>query len=463
MNNEWQEQRDRRTDSCTNVNDGYKHAVVQVIVTENMQEYRVQLMIHFSLLMLAKWCRNITVSFLDADSLIPGRPGSFKDLISQEIQAADPSCQLNFEEAPVKASITLFIGEPPADYPDDFVSINGAGFLTCAAFNKASGLPMISGQQHLPGACFAACLANAELFRYMVGLRSKPYVKWYSLWSNEVCEGIPPDDTGPLIGAIELGRVHLVGCGSIGSSFVYLMPYLNVIGQWLLVDPDDVEDHNTSSSLLFTYDAARNNHKKVQLCKEYLSMYGIRSELFEDFYSKYPYSHNELDLKAADIMLCFANEHNIWSTIQHLYPPVCFHATTSKSWGVHIGRHIPLVENCLMCTFEQATATKFVPICAEGAIPGAATTQEKNTEESHTAILPFLAPAAALVTLTEIIKAIYSSAPPHDNTTEFNLGTSNGTFLTTHQPFGSCYVCRDQGNLYKTFGPFGKHWDLSIS
>jgi len=473
--NRWYDIRDKRTDSCNHVNDSYKNAVVHLVVTDDPRDYRVQLMVHFSLLMLARWCRNIVLYMEDAVCQLPGKPGSFQGFIKREIEGADPCCGLTFNAVQGEPTITLFVGVPRESWPGDYVSIGCSGWMANVGFNRPCGAPTNAEPESFFGAVFAACLGNAEMFRCVTGRPPRPYRKWYSLWTNQVYEVPVNDGYGPVVGTVDLGRVHVIGCGSIGSTFVYLVPYLKAGAEWLLVDPDKVEGHNTSSSLLFSQEDARAGVTKVDRCRKYLHNHDIPATGFEDDYKDYRYSHQEKGLGTADIILCFANENNIWGTIQHLYPPVCFHATTSKSWGVHIGRHIPLVENCLMCTFQDVLPVAFVPRCAEVQLPlggpivdcakGVLVVQEPTpgSQESHTAILPFLAPVAALMTLAELVKTLLPGGPARDNTTEFNLSTSQGAFISMYQSFGHCHICANQHELYGRFGPLGKHWRMSLS
>jgi hypothetical protein len=356
------------------------------------------------------------------------------------------------------ASVIWFIGGPNQVPLKDYVSTDAAGWTAAIGFNRPASTPPDQSNNHLLGACFAACLGNAEVFRITVGLKARHYLKAFSLWTNMVYEDFKEIPSSPDWAPANCGKIHLVGCGSIGSSLIYLLPFSGIKSNLLLVDPDNVEGHNTSSSLLFMYADA--DKAKTKICIEYLAKFGIMPLAFNDDYRNYPYHHNHEDIRSADVILCFANEHNIWSTIQRFYPPISFHATTSKSWGLHIGRHIPLVENCLVCTFKHQLETEFKPDCSKGAIPTAANQVESKEDASHTAILPFLAPAAAIITLAELQKLLLYQHSNY-NTILFNMGSSEGGFLHDHDRFGGCFVCKDQEALYSRFGPFGKFWHLS--
>src|ERR1017187_4004826 len=97
----------------------------------------------------------------------------------------------------------------------------------------------------------------------------------------------------------DLGRIHLIGCGAIGSSFAFLYPFCGQTGKLLLVDPDHIEAHNTSSSLLFTFQDSAENLQKVQVCKKYLTQFGIPAIPFNKEYSEFLYDHSAADIKAA--------------------------------------------------------------------------------------------------------------------------------------------------------------------
>jgi hypothetical protein len=457
MNDNWHNDRDLRTDNCEGVTPTYKKAVIHVIVTEDIGQFRVQLMTFLTLKILSKWCRHIYLTVQQTTSHLSSCKENYEDFLRKEITAADPECNLciNDDNQSLPVTIALFVGTPNENAKYDFVSINASGWVAVCAFNKTTSILSTNSNINI-GACFAATLANAELFRYMVEIRSNQYTKWYSLWENAVLD-YAPDITfyGNDIPVIDFGRIHLIGCGAIGSSFATLFPFVNCKAEFLLVDPDHVKHHNVSSSLLFNFNDAEGRLLKVDLCKTYLLKTGLKAKEFVGDYNSYEFNHQGTDISGADIVLCFANENNIWATIQNGYPPLCFHATTSKSWGINIGRHIPLKDNCLMCTFQDMVEVNYVPVCAEAEIE----IEKGNKKQTHTAILPFLSPAAALITLAEMIKTLIIP-PSFDSELVFNMKTSEGIFVGKGEQFGSCFICKGQQELYDELGLAGKFWNL---
>jgi len=106
-----------------------------------------------------------------------------------------------------------------------------------------------------------------------------------------------------------------------------------------------------------------------------------------------------------------ANERNVWSTIQHNYPPLVLHATTTANWGINLGRHLPFQDWCIVCRFGIDNY-ETVPVCSQVEI------NTGEQEEDILGILPFLSNAGAILLLSEIIKS---------RNEEYNLSKANFT------------------------------------
>jgi len=93
------------------------------------------------------------------------------------------------------------------------------------------------------GAYTAACIAAGDVFKFLVGMRP-PGVSF----AEEVCfsaytlksfdyGGIERAENPDLPEAIELGTIHLVGCGAVGHSFCHsLLPLNGLRGRIVLID-----------------------------------------------------------------------------------------------------------------------------------------------------------------------------------------------------------------------------------
>ncbi|MBN8837681.1 MAG: hypothetical protein J0I09_10495 [Sphingobacteriia bacterium] len=441
--NQWYQKRNLRTSSFIDDSSALDNFHVGIILPENINENRILKLTELTLNILSRWCSNISI-----DNPYP----EINEHLLKLLKINDPYISVTFNSIKsFKSHINVFISPRQiTDMDHDYISIDGKGWLSCCSFNKTTSLPESKSQNDIIGISFAACLVNAELFRYSIHKPCVPYTKWYSVWNLECYDYQPVKDDGQDWVQYDLGNINLIGCGAIGSSFVYLFPFTGLKANFLLIDPDPLEIHNTSSSLLFSADAAIKGELKVLQNKQWLNQYDINAEIF-------PHYYNNLSNSNCDLVCCFANEKDIWASLQNNYPPLTFHATTSKNWSVNIGRHIPLIDECIACTFKDIIKTEFVPICGGVELPTI------NTEtETHTAILPYLAPVAAVICLAQIIKTV-SGKIEKAGVTNFSMLTPNGSFIEDITKFGNCTICESQEVLYKkSFGKKSKFWALSL-
>ncbi|MDB4921213.1 hypothetical protein [Mucilaginibacter sp.] len=447
MKEDWYKERNKRTDGFADVKSVCHEVHATIKVTADAGHYDTQVMLKVLLNILARWCNNIHVccpEVRDISEVNSTLPVSMRGLLSK----IDPFGNFTFGDEAQQGDITVFIGPPESDYLQPFIAIDSGGWISSCSFNNYGHCEKVTNDSNPLGPAMAACLANAELFRWANSIISVPYSKWYSLYDLSV-------STNSLICPVEfsntdLGRLHVVGCGAIGSSFTYLINLTDLYGTLTFVDADQgVELHNTSSSLLFTPANVGSGLTKASLCAGYINRNFLVSEIFDGDYKNFGYKH-DTPAKSAEVILCFANDFDIWSTVQHLYPPTVFHATTSRSWGINVGRHIPLKDNCIMCTFQQLARTKYVPVCAEGAMPQKPVEDNAaDAQEPHASILPFLSPAAAVVALAELVKYKLGKRPD-ENTVQFNMSTSDGVLLDDQERAFNCAICQHQSaGIYK--------------
>jgi hypothetical protein len=136
--------------------------------------------------------------------------------------------------------------------------------------------------------------------------------------------------------------------------------------------------------------------------------------------------------------LCFANERNIWLDVGYQLPPLSYHATTTKNWGINFGRHIPLKEYCLVCRFQSEINHTMTTGCAEGVVG-----VYKSTQQAELGMLPFLPTAAAALVLADMAKLSRKDFPLSDNFVQFSFRAANTSFLHYHRPPEHCFVCRN--------------------
>ncbi|MEZ5199301.1 MAG: hypothetical protein R2764_23835 [Bacteroidales bacterium] len=228
--------------------------------------------------------------------------------------------------------------------------INANNWLAGVGTGKNSKIN--SEGKNIVGASFAACLGNALLFdmflkrKLIITIRSR-----YSLYDFGYSESVKHLNNPENVGIINVGKILQIGCGAVGSSLAYLLSIQDWTGSLTLIDFDTVKTPNCSSSLVFSALDSVDNRLKIDCCEEILQI--TRVNKFNGDYSDFLKS----SLLNYDIILCLANERNIWSTIQNNYPPIVLHATTNDSWGINMGRHIPIKEWCILCRFKDELKT----------------------------------------------------------------------------------------------------------
>lgn len=440
MKSDWYKVRDDRTDLIEGVKDSYKEFNIGVIVDEQSPSYSTQVMILITLNILARWCRNIWIDIPHFDFEVPSLKGKPSILgIKETLTSINPSLNLEFGEINEK-EIFLIIGSSKKARGNHYW-VQSSGWIAGCGYGKHE-LTLMKEDSNIIGSAFAACLINAELFRVANELSElQEFQDWYSLYDFEH-ENSPSRLSNPSIPSkIDLGIIHQIGCGAIGSSFDYLLGFCDWRINLSLIDFDKIEPHNCSSSLIFSFDQSDQNIKKIDACSEYLVKSGQQNSSYFMAYGDFLISQNS----SPDVVLCFANENAVWSNIQNNYPPIVFHATTNKNWGTNFGRHIPIKEWCIMCRFEEEVESNFIPVCAEGEI-----VSKNDTIEEVLGILPFLSVMSSVITLAEVAKLGYPNYPINENFIEFSSKIRSGIFMKYQLGPKPCYVCRDQDpNIYK--------------
>lgn len=441
-----------RIDIVEGVTSKYKSASVRIEVAEDLlNTYNGQVMTIVACNLLSRWVKEIVVVIPNSTECVL-RKHSGKNLqvvIENIIATGRKGCSYSFDSNQ-KCNYILSIGQPKVK---DSVWIDCNGWLSgCGYIMKNDSTK--NSVDSLVSASFAACLGVSEIFRQSLGEQTNNFSKWFSLYDYSCSYDMKELDNPELPKVITLGNVHQIGCGAIGSSFDFILSLSeNIEAEIFLIDHDNIEGHNRPASLIFSPNDSKDNVKKVHACERELAPhFQVKSypEDYESFIKSGSYRENPPDL-----ILCFANERNIWSTIQHKYPPITYHATTTKSWGTNFGRHIPQKDWCLMCRFGKEIKTTTPMMCSEGNI-------SLKPEEEKLGVLPFLAPASAIITLSSLYKLQdpkYLSLP---NFVQFSMRNINGQFNTlNYNPMG-CETCSQQDiSIYPKYILDTKHWNLS--
>jgi hypothetical protein len=458
--NKWYSLRDDRTRRVDGVKGFENFSVAVVIDSGGASLPSVQMMALIAVNILARWCRKIKIEMAeDVISCIPHREGgNFAELLKQIAVNADPHGQFifgNVEEDDFDE--TLIIGQTNKTFQKPHVWINGSGWI--AGVSHGSPLPSLPINKDNPiGPAFASCLGVAEIFRHAVSqLQPTPYSAWYSLYDFSRSD-VPYQLKNPeYTSRFDFGRVYQVGCGAVGSSLDFLLSLTNWEAEIILIDHDQVDWTNCNRSLSFNAFDALERKNKVEVCGEVLRYGKLRLTTFNGDFGAFIETGKLLDAPP-DLLLCLANGRNVWATIQNNFPPIVFHVTTTPSWGLNFGRHIPKREWCIMCRFSKEIKREFVPPCSEGEIEIAG-----NEEEPVLGVLPFLSTSGAILALAEMGKMQLGDYPVNRNFIEFSMKSPNGSFMSTQRsPQPEC-ICKEQViDLYPAEMKNSRFWKLVV-
>ncbi len=457
---EWYRIRDDRTKRVDGVSGFENYSVGVVIDPKEGACYAIQVMALIAINILARWCRKIRIEIpKDTISCLPHRKSrNFEEVLGRIMKDADPFGDFTFgpiSQRDVKQ--VLLIGQNATSPIRPTVRIDGWGWLAGIHHGaEASAHPAYD--ENPIGPAFASCLGVAELFRQAIGMPSaNSYSCWYSLFDFEKAD--TPTQLGNPQYQLEddLGRIHQVGCGAVGSSLDFLLSLKGWQSELFLIDFDKVQFTNCNRSLcLNPFDVIQQKYK-VDACSEALKTSRMQPVPFVGSYNEFIGKGHFLD-NPPDVILCLANEQNIWSCIQHNYPPLVLHATTTPNWGLNFGRHIPLREWCIMCRFGDEVTHEFTPECSTGHLE---VTGNKN--ESALGVLPFLSTTGATLILSELAKLGKSEYPVNKNFIQFSMKTPKGSFVQMQRHRKEGCICTEQTlKLYPSQILNTKYWKLVI-
>lgn len=459
----WYRLRDDRTRRVNGVA-GFEDFSLGVMVNSQVQSsYSVQVMTVITLNLLARWCRKLKVRMpSNVPSYLPYHQSqNLKELLAKALSDIDPYGQFDFSDSKIDdCNQILIIGQPERSEElnnKQCLWIDGAGWIAGVGHGSPSTYLEPSKEDNPIGPAFASCLGVAEIFRQAIGLSpSRARSVWYSLYDFSKIERQNRLESPKYVSQFDFGRIHQVGCGAVASSLDFLISLTRWKAKAHLIDYDQVNVTNCNRSLSFSAYDAVTRKDKVDACADALRSSGIRPIKFKGSYAEFIQEKRFLDFPP-DLILCLANEKNVWANIQHNLPPIVFHATTTPNWGVNFGRHIPKVEWCIMCRFSKEIEHKFSPVCSEVEIKG-----ENNHRKPIQGVLPFLSATAAVLILAEMAKMPRDDYPINEDFVEFSTRDLDTSFLTIQRtPENGC-LCNEQTvDLYPKEVKSSRFWGLS--
>lgn len=441
---EWYLLRDDRTGRMCNAF-GFEDYKVGVIVSnEVVSDFQCQVMAWLLSNILARWCRCITFQIPEhvVSKLNILKGNDFRNSIEEALLQVDPYIKLKFDSVDEnKVNAICVIGNQIERIFKRAIWIDCDRWLAGIGTYPRKRYFRKEDSKNILGASFAACLGCSELFRQAIGDKSLQKENWFSLWDFKKSSNKDELKNYTYINNWMFGHAHQPGCGAVGSSFNYLLALTEWSGSIDLIDFDNIEYSNCNRSLPFTAYQAVNKIPKVEACGDILNFNPrISSRKFFSDYSQYIEVGNFLK-PPPDLILCLANQKDIWRVIQSNLPPIVFHATTTTNWGVNFGRHIPKKEWCIFCRFSEEVklTDQSNTECGKGIIV------EKNNSEPILGVLPFLSPMSALLILTEMAKMAFSKKyPVNFDFVEFSFKKPEGIFLNSTGKIKKCCNCRSQ-------------------
>ncbi|MGQ0678171.1 MAG: ThiF family adenylyltransferase [Actinomycetota bacterium] len=327
--------------------------------------------------MAARVHRRIAIDIPDAELLVPTLVAatSLRDAAFALALAIDPF--LDLRDTGEKEAPSLGIGQRAGS-----VNVGAKGYRASVSVGS---LLIGDHPAGILGAGLAACLGTSALLQLVTG--QIPAERVVSLW----CFGEGDlDEVGPEVpvGPLKVGeRVALIGAGAVGSAIAYWLRLIGVEGEWVFVDHDEVELHNTNRSIgQLVEDAgwAAGLPGGIPRGKANVAAELIGGYHFDGWYDEWIQ-----DARRPDLIIPVANDRGLRQVIGRLGMPLLMHGATSANWTAELHRHGPR-DDCPACRFPHNTIPDFG--CSEGPLdPGI------EKEESPDAALPFLSAAAGLL------------------------------------------------------------------
>ena len=325
------------------------------------------------------------------------------------------------------------------------VFIDSRGWLAAISLDTAIALGDDAGGNCL-GALAAATLGVGQVFKLALGMPEEQLVRngifdlFRLAWTERADAGGWPSDSG-------IGRILMVGAGSVGSSAAYCMRLAGLGGNLTVLDKDIVKIENFNRSPIFGSTGL--GLSKAEATSRFLSGSALECEpmptWWNDFIREWDRATNPFD-----VWLPLANEFGVRYSMQQNVPPLMVHASTTANWGVNHARHIPTADDCLADRFPARTTEKDLA-CATGEV----TVQDVTVD----AALPFCSFFAGLLVAADLARANLPGYPQVANFALFDwFGPMNTIHAWDRKPRPEC-ICRQQRrSFHSQFNAATRYW-----
>ncbi len=406
--------------------------------------------------LLSRWCRTVTIVLPEiVHSIIPYfDTEELSSVVSHIMHDADPFSRFIISDHVVdNHSLRLHIGSGTIEDVKSATIINASGWIASINTSQGSSLPPAQDENIL-GAIAAACLGVAQIFKKAVGIPEELLISdgIFNLFNLQRISTGKNGFTNPKIDKFDLGKILMVGAGSVGSSTAYCLKLSDMPCKMTVIDKDVVKIENFNRSPIF----GRSNFglNKAEAVAQIFTKTPINATAFPMSWNEF-IKVNGRKYNEFDIWLPLANEENVRLSIQDNIPPLLVYATTSVNWSVNHGRHIYGIDDCLADRFPQEVTENDLT-CSTGNID-----TPRGTVD---AALPFLSFFAGLLVVAELIRLQMPNYPQIPNFACVDFG-GNLTEIQKQnmKPRQSCACKSLSQSLYKTFNGTVRYSNLALS
>lgn len=434
---EFYARRDDRTNRCTSL--AFQTASCAVYVSDASASTPAgQAMLVVAANLLSRWCRRVTIALppTQALPLLGMGAGDLGSLVLTQMRDADPFGDFQIKErGAVAADVTLSIGASAAvGARQRAVFIDASGWLASMSWQRPTALPPAS-DGNLLGGIAAACLGIAQVFKLAVGMPAANRLREGVLdlfrlgWSTDLDPGSWPAD-------MNVGRVLMVGAGSVGSSAAYCMRLGGLAGAVTIVDRDGVKIENLNRSPIFGCRTV--GLAKAEAVSDFLAGSSLRANPIRHWWDSFleQCSRSSFDF---DVWLPLANEFDVRSAMQNHVPPLMIHASTGSNWGVNHARHIPGRDDCLADRFLKVVSPAMLS-CSTGKVETEGVVVD--------AALPFASMFAGLLVAADLVRAQLPGYPQVPNFALFDWYGPLDTIQVWDKRARDACICREQGRSF---------------
>jgi len=428
------EERDSRTLRLTEKTDYRNKSVLVAVDGKTARTFNGQIMSMTSLNLLSRFCRNISLLCDDDVKIlfIPKRfyNQNFPSALLNMLRSIDPfgnfslvnSGEGNYDKI-------LAVGEPQLSKNPDF-GINSDGWLSY--LSKGKMVPKLKKRRSNPiGASASACIATGEIFKGMLrmdaGIEDNLCFSTFDYSINST-ENINPN----LPNSIDIGHIHLVGCGALGNAVGFFLSMLPVKGKATLIDHDRVELSNLNRYPTFTTNDV--GKMKVDALTDFLSGTRVEIDPFPGKYSEFVDKHGA---GYPDMVLSLVDRNMPRHEIQMNMPSLILYAATGE-WAFSIGRHKGLEDDCHICRFPDVERDDSE--CAKVSITPVISPEVK---EEFAASVSFVSSTAALFLVSELLKIRLFRRSPTKNFLQLDMSLPLKTIRQYQRKRSEGCVCTE--------------------